>query len=414
MNSNTPSFYTMDNFVFDGKKVLLRVDINSPIDKSGKITDDTRIKSHAETINELIDLGASVAVLAHQGRPGDSDFTTLEAHSKILQKYLKVPLTYIDDLFGPCARESIKRMKKGDVLLLENARFYSEENIEKIPEVQAKTFLVKYLAPLFSVFINDAFATAHRGHPSLTGFPMVMPSAGGRLLEKEVEFLGHVSSGASKPCIFVLGGGKVPDSVQLMETLLPKGMADKVLLTGLISPLFMVAQGKEVGHATLKVMEGKGIHSLIPRAEALLKSYGNKIMTPIDVATLKSGNRIETDLASVADDAPIYDIGEATVAAYCKELKKAKTIMMRGPAGFIEDSRFTKGSEMLLKCIVNTGAKTLLGGGHLRSISEKLGVAGKIGYFSTGGGAFITFLSGERMPSLEVLITSTQKFKSER
>jgi phosphoglycerate kinase len=414
MRRDTLSFYTMDNFVFNGKKVLLRVDINSPIDKVGIISDDTRIRSHAKTINELIELGASVAVLAHQGRPGDADFTTLEAHSKILQKYVNAPLKYVDDLFGPCARDSIKAMKQGDVILLENARFYSEENVEKVPEVQAKTFLVKYLAPLFSLYVNDAFATAHRGHPSLTGFPMVMPSAGGRLLENEVEFLSTVSSGSSKPCVFVLGGGKVPDSVQLMEALLPTGMADKVLLTGLISHLFMIAQGKRVGHATMKVMEGKGLNSLLPRAESLLKNYGERIMTPIDVATLRSGSRYETGLSGMEGDAPIYDIGEGTVKAYCNELKKAKTVMMRGPAGFIEDPRFTKGSEALLKCLVATSAKSLLGGGHLRSISEKLGVADKIGYFSTGGGAFITFLSGEKMPALEVLITSAQKFKSDR
>ncbi len=414
MKRDTLPFYTMDNFVFDGKKVLLRVDINSPIDNAGNISDETRIRSHAETINELIDLGASVSILAHQGRPGDADFTTLEAHSKMLQKHVKAPLKYVDDLFGPTAREAIKSMNQGDVLLLENARFYSEENVEKVPEVQAKTFLVRYLAPLFSIYVNDAFATAHRGHPSLTGFPMVMPSAGGRLLEKEVEFLSTVSSGSSKPCIFVLGGGKVSDSVQLMETLLPTGMADKVLLTGMISHLFLIAQGKKVGRATLKIMEGKGLNSLLPRAESLLKKYGERIMTPVDVATLKSGARYETGLSGVGDDAPIYDVGEGTVSAYCEELKKAKTVMMRGPAGFIEDPRFTRGSEALLRCLVSTNAKSLLGGGHLRAISEKLGVADKIGYFSTGGGAFITFLSGEKMPALEVLITSAKKFKSDK
>jgi len=414
MRRDILSFYTMDDFVFKGKKVLLRVDINSPIDKAGNISDDTRIRSHAKTINELIDLGASVTVLAHQGRPGDADFTTLEAHSKILQKYLKVPLKYVDDLFGPSARESIKAMKTSEVTLLENARFYSEENVEKVPEVQAKTFLVKYLAPLFSIYVNDAFATAHRGHPSLTGFPLVMPSAGGRLLENEVKFLSTVSSGASKPCIFVLGGGKVSDSVQLMETLLPKGMADKVLLTGMISHLFMIAQGKKVGRATMKVMEGKGLNSLLPRAQSLLINYGERIMTPVDVATLMSDCRLETGFSGVGDEAPIYDIGEATVNAYCAELRNAKTVMMRGPAGYIEDPRFTKGSEALLKCLVSTNAKSLLGGGHLRAISDKLGIAEKIGYFSTGGGAFITFLSGEKMPALEVLITSAQKFKSDR
>jgi len=415
MKSDKPSFYTMDDFNLEGKKVLLRVDINSPIDpKTCRITDDTRIKSHAETIKELLGMGASVTVLAHQGRPGDSDFTTLAAHSQLLSKHVKTDVNYVEDLFGPSARSSISSAKPGEVILLENVRFYSEENIEKVPEAQAKTFLVRYLAPLFSVYVNDAFATAHRSHPSLTGFPIVMPSCGGRLLQKEVEFLSSVFSSSSKPCIFIFGGGKVPDSVQLMETLLPKGIADKVILTGLVSHLFMIASGKHLGKSTVKVMEGRGLNPMLPRAEALLKTYGDKIMMPVDVAVLKSNGRQETDLDHIRDDTPIYDIGRETVRFYSEEMRHARTVIMRGPAGYIEDPRFTKGSEELLRTLIKTNAKSLLGGGHLRAISERLGIADKIGYFSTGGGAFITFLSGEKLPALEVLITSAQKFKADR
>ena len=415
MKSYKPSFYTMDNFNFDGKKILLRVDINSPIDpKTGKILDNTRIKSHAGTIQELVDKGAAVAVLAHQGRPGDSDFTTLATHSTQLAKYINSNVKYVEDVFGPAARSSIASLKRGEVLLLENARFYSEENIEKVPEAQSKTFLVKYLAPLFSIYVNDAFATAHRSHPSLVGFPIIMPSCGGRLLEYEVEFLSSVFSSSAKPCIFMLGGGKVADSVQLMETLLPKGIADKVLLTGLISHLFLIAQGKQVGKSTIKVMEGKGLNALLPRAEALLKKYGSKILTPVDVAILKSETRTETDFRNIGEGTPLYDIGSETVKQYCEIIATAKTVIMRGPAGYIEDPRFTLGSEGLLKGLVKTKARSFLGGGHLRAISERLDIADKIGYFSTGGGAFITFLSGEKLPALEVLTTSAQKFKADR
>ena len=408
-------FYTMDDFNFEGKKVLLRVDINSPIDpKTGNILDDTRIRSHAQTVKELIKLGASVAILAHQGRPGDSDFTMLGAHSIILSRHLGMEVNYVEDLFGPYARSQISSMKPGEALLLENTRFYSEENIEKVPEAQAKTFLVKILSPLFSVYVNDAFATAHRSHPSLVGFPMVMPSAGGRLLQREVEILSSLFEPSSKPCIFVLGGGKVPDSVQLMETLLPKGLADKVLLTGLISHLFLIAQGKRVGKATTKIMEGKGLNALLPRAEALLKKYGDMILTPVDIAYLKGDARVEAPLDRIPDDSPIYDIGESTISMYSALLRDAKTVIMRGPAGYIEDPRFARGSEGLLQALVSSRAVSLLGGGHLRAISERLGIAEKIGYFSTGGGAFITFLSGEKLPALEVLIASKQKFNSDK
>lgn len=415
MRENPLPFYTMDDFNFDGKKVLLRVDINSPIDpKTGKILDDTRIRSHAATVKELIGLGASVAIMAHQGRPGDSDFTTLKPHSELLEKHLSMDVNYVEDIFGPYARSQISSMRPGDILLLENTRFYSEENIEKVPEAQAKTFLVRLLSPLFSLYVNDAFATAHRSHPSLVGFPLVMPSAGGRLLQREVEILSSLYEPSSKPCIFVLGGGKVSDSVQLMETLLPKGLADKVLLTGLISHLFLIAQGNRLGKATTKIMEGKGLNALLPRAEALIKKYGDLIVTPSDVAYLKGDRRVETKVGSVPDDAPIYDIGESTIALYSQFLRSARTVIMRGPAGYIEDPRFARGSEGLLQALVGSSAVSLLGGGHLRAISERLGIADKIGYFSTGGGAFITFLSGEKLPALEVLIASKQKFSSDK
>lgn len=415
MSNDKLAFYNMDDFNFNGRKVLIRVDINSPIDpKTGAITDDTRIRSHAQTIQELLDKGAAVAILAHQGRPGDSDFTTLAPHAAKLSKFLKGGLNYIEDIFGPAAKSMIQAIKPGEALLLENVRFYSEENIEKVPEAQARTFLVKTLSPLFSVYVNDAFATAHRGHPSLVGFPVVMPSCGGRLLESEVEFLSSVFTEDAKPCIFMLGGGKVADSVQLMETLLPKGLADKVLLTGMISHLFLVAEGKRVGKATLKIMEGKGLNSLLPRAKALLSTYRERIVTPMDAAVLAGGERKEVDFQSVGDEMPLYDIGQRTIDAYCEIIRSAKTVIMRGPAGYIEDPKFCKGSEELLRCLVESNVRSLLGGGHLRSISERMSIADKIGYFSTGGGAFITFLSGERMPALEVLITSAQKFKSDR
>lgn len=408
-------FHTMDDFDFHGKKVLLRVDINSPIDpKTGNITDDTRIRSHASTITELLEKGASVTVLAHQGRPGDSDFTTLANHATLLSKYLKRGVNYVEDVFGPAARSAISSSGSGDVILLENVRFYSEESIEKVPEIQAKTYLVRYLAPLFSIYVNDAFATSHRSHPSLTGFPMVMPSCGGRLLQKELDFLSEVMSNSSKPCVFVLGGGKVPDSVQLMEALLPKGIADKILLTGLVSHLFMIAKGERLGKATVRIIEGKGLYSLLPRAQKLIKNYPDKIITPVDIAILRSDERVELPLGNITDHSPIYDIGDKTVELYSKIIQDAKIVIMRGPAGYIEDPRFRKGSENLLKAVVNSKARTLLGGGHLRVISERLGIADKIEYFSTGGGAFITFLSGEKLPAIEVLVISAKRFKSDR
>ncbi|MEM1573610.1 MAG: phosphoglycerate kinase [Candidatus Methanomethylicaceae archaeon] len=408
-------FYTMDDFNFEGKKVLLRIDINSPIDpKTGEITDDFRIRSHIPTILELLEKGSSLTILAHQGRPGDYDFSTLENHAKYLSKYLNQEVEYIEDIFGPTARSAIKSSKPGDVILLENVRFYSEEVIEKVPEAQSKTFMVRYLAPLFSIYVNDAFATSHRSHPSLTGFPMVLPSCGGRLLEKEVKYLNMIMESQLRPCIFILGGGKVPDSVQLIEAILSKGIADKVLLTGLVAHLFMFAKGERLGKANMKILEGKGFHTLLPRAQNLLKLYPDKIVTPKDVATLKNEERIEVSVKELTDSLPIYDIGSETIDLYHNLLNHAKIIIMRGPAGYIEDKRFTKGSEELLKRIIKTNAKIILGGGHLRKIAEKINVTNRIDYFSTGGGAFIAYISGEKLPAIEALITSAHIFKSEK
>lgn len=402
----------MDDFDFNGKRVLLRIDINSPIDpNTNEILDDFRIRYHVPTILELLDRGASVTILAHQGRPGDNDFTTLSNHAKLLSHYLNREVKYIEDIFGPTARSSILSSKPGDVILLENVRFYSEEVIEKIPEAQSKTFLVRFLAPLFSIYINDAFATSHRSHPSLTGFPMVLPSCGGRLLEKEVESLNLIMEDSLRPSVFILGGGKVSDSLQLIEALLQRNIADKVLLTGLVSHLFMIAKGLNLNRETLRVLEGKGIYSLLPRAQRLVQSFPDRIVVPIDSALLKNGNRVEVSNENIPNFSPIYDIGENTIKLYSEIIKDAKIIVVRGPAGYIEDERFSKGSENLLKCIVNSKGKKILGGGHLRRIAEKLKVIDKIDYFSTGGGAFIAFLSGEKLPAIEALIISAKKFK---
>ncbi|MCQ5336596.1 MAG: phosphoglycerate kinase [Candidatus Methanomethylicia archaeon] len=408
-------FYTMDDFDFNGKKVLLRVDINSPIDpNTNEILDDFRIKYHVPTILELLDKGASITILAHQGRPGDNDFTTLSNHARLLSRYLNREVKYIEDIFGPTAKSSISSSKPGDIILLENVRFYSEEVIEKMPEAQSRTFLVRFLAPLFSIYINDAFATSHRSHPSLTGFPMVLPSCGGRLLEKEVESLSLIMEDSLRPSIFILGGGKVQDSLQLIEALLQRNIADKILLTGLVSHLFMIAKGLTLNRETLRILEGKGIYALLPRAQRLVQSFPNKIVTPIDSALLKNNERIEVDIENLPNFSPIYDIGENTVKLYYEIIKDAKVIVVRGPAGYIEDERFSKGSEDLLKCIINSKAKKILGGGHLRRIAEKLNIVDKIDYFSTGGGAFIAFLSGEKLPAIEALINSAKKFKSDK
>ncbi|HSO25439.1 MAG TPA: phosphoglycerate kinase, partial [Methanobacteriaceae archaeon] len=199
-------FNTIDDFQLNNKTVLVRVDINSPVDpNTGIILDDTRMKLHAETISELADKGAKTVILAHQSRPGKKDFTTLEQHAHALSKILGRPVIYVEDIFGCAARETIARLKPGEILLLENVRFYSEEVLKRDPHLQAETHMVKKLSSVADYFINDAFATAHRSQPSLVGFAFELPSGAGRVMEKELKTLYGAIENVQRPCVYVLG-----------------------------------------------------------------------------------------------------------------------------------------------------------------------------------------------------------------
>ncbi len=194
------------------------MDFNSPVGReSKKLLDTSRIKAHLLTIKELIEKENSIVIITHQGRPGDDDFSTLELHRDALSNELGMNVNFVNDIFGPCALDEIKKLGKGEALMLDNIRLASEELIEASPETQSRTYLVKKLAPLFDVYINDAFATAHRSQPSLVGFPMVLPSAAGRLMEKELVALSKLFSLEESPKVFVLGGGKVLDSIRIIE-----------------------------------------------------------------------------------------------------------------------------------------------------------------------------------------------------
>ena len=224
-------FNTIDDFDVKGKTVLMRIDINSPVDpNSGIILDDTRMKLHAETIKELSMKGAKTVILAHQSRPGKNDFTTFEQHAEVLSKAVGLEVKYVDSIFSSRARESILALEPGQILLLENVRFYSEEQLKRSPEEEANSVLVKKLSPLIDIFINDAFAAAHRSQTSLVGFTRVVPSAAGRVMEKELTVIGNALANVQHPCVFALGGMKADDSIMVTENVLENGTADYVLV----------------------------------------------------------------------------------------------------------------------------------------------------------------------------------------
>lgn len=387
------------------RRVLMRIDINSPIEPStGTILDDTRIRSHIATIEELSE--SKLVLLAHQSRPGLEDFTTLEAHSHRLAELLGREVRYVDDVFGRAAREEIFRLRRGEVLMLENVRFCSEEVAEEVkskpPEIQATTNLVRKLSSYVEAYVNDAFAVAHRSQPSVVAFPMVLPSYAGKLLEREVENLTKVLKSNDKPKVFSFGGAKAKDSLKVMEKLLSKGIADVVLTSGMVANVFLLAQGKDIGEVNLRAMKEKGFDSLVEKAKKLLEKYGEKIQVPIDLAFKRDGSRAE---ASV-DEMPnlmIMDIGIDTIARYSNIIENAAIVAANGPAGVFEIKEFALGSQELLKAMSRCRGFTVIGGGHLAAIAAKQGLREKISFISTGGKAMLLFLAGEKLPGIEVL-----------
>ncbi len=398
-----------ERYSLKGSKVLLRIDINSPVDPStGEILDDARIRAHAVTVRELAERGAAVVVLSHQGRPGESDFVPLRQHARLLAKYSKIDVDYVDDVIGPEARKRIDALQPGQALLLDNTRLISEEIIEAKPERHAKSIFVKRLAPHVNYYVNDAFATAHRSQPSIVGFPLLMPSAVGRVMEKELAALARLYSAEERPRVFVLGGGKVHDTLRILEHLHANKAVDRVLTAGLIAELFMLAKGIDIGDINRRLLESKGITALIPRARRLLLR-GLPLETPVDFVTLVGGEvRVET-VGNIRG--LIRDIGPQTVKMYSEIMREARLIVLRGPAGVVEDPRFREGSRALVKAAVDSSAFVIIGGGHLNAIVSELGLSGRLNlHVSTGGGALLLFLAGEELPGLVALQRSAAKY----
>lgn len=396
-------FPTLDEADVKGKTVLVRVDINSPIDpKTGEILDDTRIKECAPTLRELANKGAKVVVLAHQGRPGENDFTTLEKHAKKLSNAVGLKVIYLADVFGPMARNTIRLMHPGEILLLDNVRLCAEENLDLPAEEQAKTHFVRALAPLVQLYVNDAFGAAHRSQPSLVGFSALLPTYAGRLMERELKALSRALF-PKRPCVYVLGGVKVDDSLDIIENIFGRGMADSVLTGGLVGQTFLAASGRNLGAPNLELLKKKSSEKEIERAKRLLNAHNEEIKMPLDVVVDAQGKPKEISLEKLPTELEICDIGSRTIGEYSKFIKGAKTVVANGPLGVFERAGFERGTFEVLKAMASSQAFTILGGGHMVAAAQAAGIAGQIKHISTGGGACIGFLSGKPLPVVEVL-----------
>lgn len=398
-------YNTMNDFSFEDKTVLLRVEFNSPMGPDGKILDDTRIKESIPTIKELEP--AKVVLLTHQSRPGKKDFTTTEEHAKRLQKYLKQRVHYVDDIFGSNARSRIAALKPGEVLVLENVRFYSEEMLEQDPKVHSKTHLVRKLAPTAQIFLNDAFGASHRSQCSLVGFTPILPSGAGRLMEKEIDYLTKALTGGGET-IFVLGGAKVDDSIGVTKNVLEKKIASKVLVTGVVANVFLAAEGIDIGKPNMAFLEKNEYVGEIDKAKDILKSFDGRVVIPTDVAVNKDGKRKDMNVRELPSDNLISDIGPETTANFSDIIRHSDKVVINGPAGIFENPEFSQGTTGIL--MAATRAKfSVVGGGHSSAAVDQMGIQDKISHISTGGGACIDFLSGKRMPAIEALKAAYRK-----
>jgi len=413
------NFLTIDDFEINGKVLLLRVDINSSIDpETGEILDDTRIKRHSKTVDELAEMGAKVIILAHQSRPGKLDFVNLEKHATRMAEIIEKEIVFVDDIHGKKAVNVIKSMKNGDILMLDNVRFDEEEvTLRKFNgkdfNAQANSKMVKNLAPLASIFVNDAFAAAHRCQPSLVGFAEKLPTVAGRVMQRELDHLGKAIESGPSPRIALLGGSKAADSVDITQNFLEKGV-DSVLVGGVVANIFLIASGIDIGKPSTDFIVGhiSDYKKVLEKAKHLIKNYSERIVIPTDVALNENGLRRGISVSELPTEYPVYDIGLDTLVSYIGKIEKAGTIISNGPMGVFEDPEFAAGTRETFSAMAESNAIVVVGGGETAMAFNQMGLASRVQHLSTGGGSCISFMSGETMPVLEAMRQSKVRYES--
>ena len=390
---------TVEDVDVAGKRVLVRVDFNVPQDDTGAITDDRRIRAALPTIQYLTGKGARVILASHLGRPkgGPNPKFSLKPVAERLAQLLAQPVPLAPDSVGPEVQALVGALQNGDVLLLENVRFYPEEE-KNDPAFAAK------LASLADLFVNDAFGTAHRAHASTEGVAHHLPAVAGFLLKKELDYLGDTVENPARPFVAILGGAKVKDKIPVIESLLPK--VDTLIIVGGMSYTFFKAQGKEIGKSLLDTSSLEFVARV--QAEA-----GDKLMLPVDI-TVADGNPFDVDpstlhtkvvpVGEIPADWEGVDIGPVTLKAIAAVLGGAKTVLWNGPAGIFEFPQFAAGTIGVAQALADSAATTIVGGGDSAAAVEKFGFADKMTHISTGGGASLEFLEGKELPGVAALL----------
>jgi phosphoglycerate kinase len=402
-------FKTVSNIDLKGKKVLCRLDLNSPIDDQKKLKDDLRIKASSATVKALKD--TALVILAHQGRFGEKDFIPLKQHAEKLAQYVKPQkVTFVDDLYGEKAIKAIKALKVGEVLVLDNVRNFRPDNDEVPIDDCPKTDLVMKLAPLFDYFVVDAFGAAHRAQPSVVGWPRILA---GPVVVKELAALKKGFDNPQHPVVMLVGGAKAVDKYKALKYNLENKIVDKVLVAGLTAQLIYEGIGVMLGDANRSLIE-KDLDKAGPRVIPFWKAYKDKLVLPVDFAVEKDGKRVEISLKdALKTNLPIMDVGPKTIEAFKKEILGAKTIIANGPPGVFEKPLFSKSTNDLIDAMVAAtakGAYSIIGGGEFGEAAEKSGKASKISWISTGGGAMLEFMAGKWLPLFIALERSADKF----
>jgi phosphoglycerate kinase len=388
---------SIDDIDVKGKRVLVRVDFNVPVDDSGKITDDRRIKAAVPTIKNLADRGAKVILVSHFGRPkgGPDNKYRMDVMAKRLGELLGKPVVKVNDSIGEEPKKAIAALAPGGVVLLENVRFYKEE------EANDEAF-AKKLAELADVYVNDAFGTAHRAHASTAGVAKFLkPAVSGYLMQKEIDIMGKALSNPERPFVAILGGAKVADKLGVIKNLLEK--VDTLIIGGGMAYTFLKAQGNEIGKSLLDAEKIDFAKQMLAQA----KTKGVKLLLPVDtmitddfknptMSKVVPSNQIPAELQGV-------DIGPETIKLFSQEITAAKTVVWNGPMGVFEVPQFAVGTRSIAEALTKSKGTTIVGGGDSAAAVEQMGFADKVTHVSTGGGASLEFLEGIELPGIAAL-----------
>jgi phosphoglycerate kinase len=384
---------TVKDIDLKGKRVIMRVDFNVPMDK-GVVTDDKRIKASLPTIKYVLEQGASLILMSHLGRPkgGFDPVFSLKPASEVLSGHLGKPVQMAPDCIGPEVEKMAKVLKPGEILMLENTRFHPEEEKNDLE-------LAKKMAALADVYVNDAFGSAHRAHSSTEGIARFLPAVSGFLMEQELEYLGRAISNPERPYIAILGGAKISDKILVVETLLSK--CDKLIIGGGMANTFLAAKGYNMQDSLVEAAS-------VETAKTIMSKAGSKLVLPVDAVI---ADKFEAEAASRVVDADkipagwrMMDIGPKSIELFKSSLQGAKLIVWNGPMGVFEMPKFAEGTFAIAKLLAESGATTVIGGGDSASAVKKAGVAKQMTHVSTGGGASLEFLEGKELPGVAALL----------